>query len=220
MNDKIVQTSTKNEEPKQGITIYCHFSFKRPKNEDCGIFAVAFYSDFEGKAFICNKVRKLDLWQNHQFVTAIQSYEHALLTIYELQGQMRAANINQVMLVTDNSTLAGWIEHPKKNKKYEEFMERAVKPYRAGSFKEIVIGVGLCEPRKAEKSYKFCREDLVSNNYIPPSQRKISASGHKLQIEGYKSILDIVEEDEKAAQEKAALAVPEIVGMKEVKIEE
>lgn len=178
-----------------GRTIFCHFSFKRPKGKDYGLFAVSFYSDFEGKNVLLHKTRKYDLWQNHQFVTAIQSYEHALLTIFELQGIMRENNINQVMLVTDNSTLAGWIEYPKKNKQYAGFMEKAVKPYRVGSYKEIVIGVGLCEPRKAEKSYKYCKEELVENNYIPIEERKEIVSGYKMGIGEYKSVLDIIAED-------------------------
>lgn len=192
-------------EKPRGKTIYCHFSFKRPRGEGCGIFAVAFYSDFEGKKIITKKVRKFDLWQDHQFVTAIQSYEHALMTISELQGQMREAGINQVMLVTDNSTLAGWIEFPKKNKTYAGFMERAVKPYRAGAFKEIVIGVGLCEPRNAEKSYKFCKEEFVMNNYVPEGKKEKSSVGYKLSLTEYRSILDIIAEDK---------ATPEIVGIR------
>lgn len=208
MNNKEVQSSTANIEVKQkGKTVYCHFSFKRPKGECYGLFSVAFYSDFEGKKLILHKTRKYDLWQNHQFVTAIQSYEHALQTIYELQGQMKSASVNQVMLVTDNSTLAGWIENPKKNKNYSAFMDQAVRPYRAGSFKEIVIGVGLCEPRQSEKSYKYCKEENVCNNYIPASMKKESSDGYKLSIEDYKSALDILAEDK---------ATPEIIGIKPI----
>ena len=189
--------------------VYCHFSFKRPKGKQYGLFAVAFYSDFEGKRHILHKVRKFDLWQNHQFVTAIQSYEHALLTIYEYQGMMKEAGISQVMLVTDNSTLAGWIENPNKNKKYAEYMNRAVKPYRSGSFREIVVGVGLCEARKSEKSYKYCKEELVCNNYIPQEKKNESKSGYKIDIgqENYTSALDILDQDK---------SIPEITGMKQI----
>ena len=77
---------------------------------------------------------------------------------------MRANGIDKVMLVTDNSTLAGWIENPKKNKAYVEYMNRAVEHYRAGANKEITLGIGLCEVRDYEKSYKFCREDKVIND--------------------------------------------------------
>lgn len=207
MDSTNVQKGTAGLVNKQSRTIFCHFSFKRPKNQIYGLFAVAFYSDFEGKKLITNKTRKFDLWQDHQFITAIQAYEHALMTIYELQGYMRQAGINQVMLVTDNSTLAGWIDNPKKNKNYAEFMERAVKPYRAGSYKEIIIGVGLCAPRKAEKSYKYCKEELVSNTYIPEAKKREEAVGYKLDIGEYKSALDLLAEDK---------SVPEIIGIKSV----
>lgn len=195
---------------KKSFTVYCHFSFKRPKGESYGLFAVAFYSDFAGKKLITKLTRKYDLWENQQFITAIQSYEHALQTIYEYQGQMRSARINQVMLVTDNSTLANWIMYPKKNKQYAPYMERAVKPYRTGSFKEIVIGVGLCEPRKAEKSYKYCREELVSNDYKPTqkSGEGEKPSGYKIDIGDYKSVLDILGEDK---------SIPKIDGIKTIK---
>lgn len=187
-------------------TIYCHFSFKRPKGQNYGLFAIALYSDFAGKKLILHKTRKYPLWENHQFITAIQSYEHALLSIYEIQGQLKASGITQVMLVTDNSTLAGWIENPKKNKKYTAYMERAVKAFRAGSYKEIVLGVGLCEPRDAEKSYKYCKEELVSNEYKPSKPENDSPAGFKFDLGGveYKSALSILEEDG---------AKPTIVGM-------
>jgi hypothetical protein len=193
---------------KANLTIYCHFSFKRPKNENYGLFAVAFYSDFEGKKLITATTRKYDLWENQQFVTAIQSYENALNVIQEMQGMMRDANINQVMLVTDNSTLAGWIMDPKKNKKYSAYMERAVKPYRVGAYKEIVIGIGLCEPREAEKSYKYCKEERVDNIYksVKVSEDK-KDTRYKIDVKGYKSALDIINEDK---------SIPIISGMEEV----
>ena len=144
-------------------TIYCHFSFKRPKDKGYGLFAVAFYKDFEGKKKIIHETVKLDLWKDHQFVTAIQAYANALEEIHKFQGVMMRVSIGDVMLVTDNSILAGWILNPKKNKDYTEYMRRAVEPYRVGSHKEIVVGVGLCEPRDYEKSYKYCKEEFVSN---------------------------------------------------------
>lgn len=190
---------------KKNMTIYCHFSFKRPKGKNYGLFAVAFYSDFEGKKLITKKTRKLDLWVNHQFITAIQAYEHALFTISELQGMMCEVGIRQVMLVTDNSTLAGWIEKPSKNKNYEPYMQKAVKNYRVGGPKEIVIGVGLCEPRKSEKSYKYCTEENVSNDYIAKSDNEDNTpKNYKLQVGEYKSALDIIDGD---------LNIPKIEGI-------
>lgn len=144
--------------------VYCHFSFKRPKGKNYGLFAVAFYLDFEGKVLTAQATRRFPLWKDHQFVTAIQAYEHALYSIYVWQGIMRSKGISHVWLLTDNSTLAGWIENPKKNKAYTEYMNRAVEQYRVGAPKEITLSIGLCEVRDYEKSYKFCREDKVIND--------------------------------------------------------
>ena len=190
---------------RKNITIFCHFSFKRPRGAGYGLFAVAFYWDFEGKKLITAKTRKFDLWEDHQWITAIQAYEHALGTIHEYQGMMREAGIKQVMLVTDNSILAGWIEEPTKNKKYTDYMNRAVQMYRVGAPKELVIGIGLCEPRDYEKSYKYCKEERVVNNYKP--KRKEKATGYKINIGEYKSAIDLVGED---------IAIPEIDKLKEI----
>ena len=190
----------------KGHTVYCHFSFRRPKGQQYGLFAVAFYSDYEGKNLLIAKTRKFDLWEDQQFVTAIQSYEHALATIYELQGEMLHANVRQVMLVTDNSTLAGWIIEPTKNKWYTEYMKKAVQNYKIGGAKEIVVGVGLCEPRKSEKSYKFCTEKRVCNNYTPSNDKE---KKYAIPIGKFKSANDIIEED---------ISVPQIIGMESTDI--
>lgn len=152
---------------KKGITVYCHFSFKRPKGKDYGLFAVAFYYDYEGKKLAAQATRRFPLWKNHQFVTAIQSYEHALYSIYQWQGIMKSRGITNVMLVTDNSTLHGWILNPKKNKNYVDYMNRAVEKYRVGGDKEITLDISLCPVRDYEKSYKFCKEELVINDAKP-----------------------------------------------------
>lgn len=194
---------------RQGITVYCHFSFKRPKGKKYGLFATAFYFDEEGKKLTAQATRRFPLWQDQQFVTAIQAYEHALYCIYTWQGVMRANGITNVMLVTDNSTLAGWIENPKKNKKYTEYMNRAVEQYRAGAPKEITLSIGLCEVRDYEKSYKFCREDKVIND-VEPSIEKDDTGKRVINLENsnitYKRISEI---------EANNINKPEIVGMKE-----
>lgn len=198
------QLSTNGDVQKsQGRVLYCHFSFKRPKGAGYGLFAAAVYSDFEGKKLLAQKTRKLPLWEDHQFVTAIQSYEHALYCISEWQGMMVSAQVRMVMLVTDNSTLAGWIENPSKNKAYTKYMQRAVSSYRSGAFREIMVGVGLCEPRKAEKSYKFCKENRVVNKFSGIGKEKAEQSNarpttNQLKIGEYTSImseLDTMERD-------------------------
>lgn len=186
--------------------VYCHFSFRRPRGKDYGLFAVAFYWDYDGTKLITKKVRKIKLWDNQQFISAIQSYENALRTIHEYQGQMIKAGIKQVMLVTDNSILAGWIEDPNKNKYYTPYMERAIKNYRIGEPKELVIGVGLCKVREYEKSYKYCKEELVDEDETVDNIYR-DGGNNKIKIDNSKSALDIVNED---------LSIPDIEGIKEL----
>ncbi len=174
--------------------VYCHFSFRRPKDKPYGIFAAAIYADVEGKQLVAEKTVALSLWKNHQHVTAIQAYSNALESIWYWQARMKKYNVGTVMLVTDNSTLAGWILDHNKNKNYTAWMKKATTPYRAGAKKEITLGVGLCEPRKAEKSHKFCKEELISNKRPTEINNNYSESRLKLQDE-FKTVLDIVAED-------------------------
>ena len=204
----IKENNVKNKNKSKGNrTIYCHMSFRRPRGKKYGLFAVAFYKDYNGRNLITYKVKKIDLWENQQFISAIQAYENTLSIIYEYQGMMLDAGIRQVMIVTDNSILAGWIENPYKNKKYTDYMERAVKLYRVGATKEIVIGVGLCVPREKEKSYKYCKEENVSNIYIPNDSEKRSVGKIKLKERDFVSALDIVDKD-----------LPEMIGIEELEV--
>lgn len=98
------------------------------------------------------------------------------------------------MLVTDNSTLEGWIVNPKKNKNYTEFMERAVEQFRLGAPKEIVLGIGLCQARHAEKSYKYCKEELAINE-LDQNNEEGKTIINKIDIgENYKSAFDILKD--------------------------
>lgn len=163
-------------------TLYCHFSFKRPRGEDFGYFAVAMFTDLVGKPkhLIYRNTCKKKLWQDHQFVTAIQSYENTLSEIYKNQGLMKQYGITNVMLVTDNSTLAGWIEDHKKNKEYTQWMERAVQPYRRGGVKEIVLSIGLMDTLNYEKSYKFCKAEYVTEQDDESKVVKDTSTGKHL----------------------------------------
>jgi hypothetical protein len=188
-------------------TVYCHFSFRRPRGKKYGLFAVAFYYDQTGKKLAAQITRRLPLWEDHQFITAIQAYEHALYSIYKWQGIMKSKGIKNVMLVTDNSTLAGWIENPSKNKEYKEYMDRAVSQFRAGAPKEIVLGLGLCDVWNYERSYKYCKEEFVKNDAKPVTKdvatgkRVIDLSEANLE---YKTIGQLESED---------LTKPQIIGM-------
>lgn len=206
---EVVEETRVKEARAKDRTVYCHFSFRRPKGKDHALFAVAMYSDFEGKKLIVSKTRKFKMWENHQFITGIQSYEHALQSIYEWQGMMVEAGIKQVMLVTDNSTLAGWIENPKKNKAYYPYMNKAIKMYKVGAPKEIAIGVGLCEPRDAEKSYKYCKEDKLEKDETKLVRNRSNENLLNINtMAGVQTISDIMESD---------ASVPEITGMAPIK---
>lgn len=194
-----------------GKTVYEHFSFRRPKGKDYGYFAVAFFWDYNGKPknLTAQMTRKLKLWdKDAQFVAACQSYENALYAIYKWQGIMRKNGITNVMLVTDDSALAGWIEDIKKSKFYRPWMEKATEQYRVGAPREITMSVGLCEVRDYEKAYKFCKEEYVVNNKkaveidksTGTSALDLGALGVKI-----KTITDIKKEYE-----------PEISDMKEI----
>ena len=175
------------------MRIYCHFSFKRPKDKDYGIFAVAYYADELGKKLIKKEVNKRELWADQQFISAIQAYNNCLDSIFKNQANMMKAGIDQVILVTDNSTLCKWILKPDKNKDYAEYMERAVHRYRVGGANEIKMSVGLYKALDYEKSYKFCKEQNIVED-----KRVIKCGSHyKLDIgSDYKSVLDIVKSDE------------------------
>lgn len=164
-----------------GKTVYVHFSFRRPTHKKYGIFSVAMYGDESGRVFLGSTTRAFRLWKDQQYVTAIQSYEHALYCIWENQGKMASAGVTDAMLVTDNSTLAKWIENPDKRPDYAYYMKRANRQYTMGGDKTIRINIGLCEPLKSEKSHKFCREELIQNKKPADDSGRISTVGmHKV----------------------------------------
>lgn len=175
--------------------VYCHFSFRRPKGKPYGIFATAIYADSEGNKLVAERTMAFPLWKDHQHVTAIQAYSNALESIWHWQAKLIKYNVGTVMLVTDNSTLAGWILNPSKNKQYTEWMKQAIAPYRVGSKKELSVGVGLCEARNSEKSHKFCREDLICNKR-PTESTGVGSGLNKLELGvEFKTALDIINED-------------------------
>lgn len=184
-----------------GKRVYCHFSFRRntkDTDKNAVILATAIYADEEARLLVALRVRKYNMWKNQQFITAIQSYEHALYTIWELQKKLMDHGVSEVILVTDNSTLHKWIENPKKNKDYVYWMEMANKKYRVGAAKEIQLGVGLYMVVKNEKSYKYCTDYYIKKKE-PEKHLNSNNKGkvHKLEIDesSYKSVMDILEED-------------------------
>lgn len=177
--------------------VYCHFSFRRPKGEDYGIFAVAMYLDYDGKKYIGHTVKAEKLWDNHQYITGAQSLRYALQAIFEVQNQLINRGIKNVYLVTDNSTLARWIIDSKKNTMAKVYMPLVWEDYRAHEKKEIVINVGLAKVRKSEKSYKYCKIENVENGLPHKEQVNEGPKVYKLDVGGkeYKSILDIIEDE-------------------------
>lgn len=193
-------------------TVYCHFSFKRPNKgaDGYGLFAVAFYRDAEGKKVICHSTKQMNLWENHQFITAIQSYENVLRVISDMQGDMIKNGIRRVILVTDNSTLAGWIMNPKKNKAYTAYMNRALEKYRAGSPRELLVDVELDEVRDYEKSYKYCKEQYVTkaeDSSVIKKEDGRSVINIDIVRGGYKTISQMLAEGNTG---------PTIIGLREV----
>jgi len=166
--------------------IYCHFSFRRKKGTEECLFAVAFY-DINNK-LVTYRVKADKIWEQNQFICAIQSYEYALSVIQEWQSSLIKNDIGKVLLVSDNSTLVGWILDHKKNVKYTKYMEMAVKNYRANAIKEIAIGVGVCEAQKYEKSYKYCNDQCITDEN---TNIVTDGSSNMLNIKS-ESILDIV----------------------------
>ena len=173
--------------------VYCHFSFRRPKDKGYGIFACALYADSNGKRLVARSVVAQNLWVDHQHITAIQAYANALSKVCDWQDKLIDKGVTNVLLVTDNSNLAGWIANPKKNKDFREYMARAYKPFHSGN-KELRIGVGMCEPRKLEKSYKFCKEELVEN-WSEFNNSKVSDNKTRLEVSGLMSIADLLNKD-------------------------
>ena len=193
-------------------TVYCHFSFKRPNKgaDGYGLFAVAFYRDAEGKKVICHSTKQMNLWENHQFITAIQSYENVLRVISDMQGDMIKNGIRRVILVTDNSTLAGWIMNPKKNKAYTAYMNRALEKYRVGSPRELLVDVELDEVRDYEKSYKYCKEQYVTkaeDSSVIKKEDGRSVINIDIVRGGYKTISQMLAEGNTG---------PTIIGLREV----
>lgn len=180
------------------ITLYCHFSFKRPKNKPGKCYlACAFYQDYAAKKLIAKRVVERNLWVDHQFITGAQAYEFALSTIYIYQGILISKGVNQIMLVTDNSILAGWITDPKKHKNFANYIERANSMYRVFAPKEITLGIGLCKVWEYEKSYKYCKEQYVEkeDNVVNKNEHGENKLDIAKQYDSVQTIDDLMKED-------------------------
>lgn len=173
--------------------IFCDFGCRRPdKTENglrYGIFSVAFYESQTDRKAIYKRVIKADLWNDDAYTTSIQSYSVALDTIHMAQRFMQNVGITRVLLRTESAVLVNWIANPRAKKEYAPFLERANAPYRVGGFKEITIGVGVCERVDYERSRKYCKDEYVTEDLRVESKTvgDSKAKAHVL-VTGTKSI--------------------------------
>lgn len=182
-----------------GREVYCHFSFRKPNDKHYGIFATAMYNGENSRCMLGAKTVALTLWEDQQHIKAIQSYANALEYIFQVQGKLLAKGVTDVILVTDNSNLHGWITDMPENHKYKKYMQRAVEPYRQGGSKQLNVSVGLHTVVEREKSHKFCKEELICNKR-PVSILDKDYKGNKEHVlmvgeTGMKTIGDILGED-------------------------
>ena len=149
---------------KKGITIYMHFSFRRPKNENYAVFAVTCYKDLEFKQLITKNITSDILWKpESQHINSIQSYYKALEYIFNNQGDMLRNNITNVVLVSANSSLVNWIMGRGRNTGYIKYVDNISAPFRFGAPKELLVGVGLMEAVDHEKSKQYCKPERADN---------------------------------------------------------
>ena len=178
--------------------IYCHFSFRRPKGKDYGIFACACYGDKEGKQLVAKNVEMHKLWLEHQHVTAVQSYWFALKCLYEWQNKMIEAGVTNILLVCNNSNLVNLITSSKKTGFVADYLADVYRHFVNGD-KSFELPIGICEAVTRDKSAKFCREDLISNSsdYAVKVTLDNSKGVAKLNIDdsAFSSIDDILEMD-------------------------
>ena len=183
----------------EGRKLYCHFSFRRREYADgvnkgkYGIFACAFYRDEDDRKAIAKFVEAHPLWEDQQYICAIQSFKYVLEKIWENQKELIERNVTEIWLVTDNSTLRKWIEKPNKNKEYKDWMAKAYSGYMVGRTKEIKIRLKIAEAVKYEKSYKYCKEEFLDNKIPEPVKEVGEGAVYKVNAV-VRSVTDIIKD--------------------------
>ena len=142
--------------------LYCHFSFKRPKSENYGIFACACYTDKEYKNLVARNTEVYKLWLDNQCVTAMQSYWFALKCIYEWQEKINKAGFTNILLVCNNKFLVNTIADSKKSSFVGAYLEDVYRDYVNGN-KYFNIPIGICNAVKYDRARKFCSKEFVTN---------------------------------------------------------
>ena len=161
------------------MNVFCNFAFKRQKPENYIILTTAFYADKAMKHLIGKKTEAFKMWENQQYVCAVQSYEYALNCIYEEQYEMKKHGVDKIWLITANSALLGWIASDK-NAKYRPWMNKARAPYIDGGKKYIYIDIGALNAVDYDPAYKYCKVQNITNE-IPFTKEdninKVNVSG-------------------------------------------
>lgn len=144
------------------MDIYCNFAFRRQSKENYIIFTNIFYADKELKRPLEKKTRAYKMWENQQYVCAVQSYEYALNCIFESEYIMLKHNVDRVWLVTANSALVGWLKGSRHNE-YEKWVKKARQPYLPGGKKEIHVEIGVLPAINNDPAYRYCKVANVEN---------------------------------------------------------
>ena len=145
--------------------IYVYFSFRHIKKVDRMIASVAMYLDPEGTKLLNVRVTELNPWDNNNYVKTIQSYANVLNVLYEKQAMLDAYGFDQVVLMTDNKVLHGWIANGSSHG-HAEWFKRANRPFRVGGEKEITVTVGLGMLASGNPAYKFCKPEYVDHSVV------------------------------------------------------
>lgn len=191
---------------KPGITIYMHFSFRKPKEENYAVFATACYKDLQFKQLITKNITSDILWEpESQHINSIQSYYKALEYIFNNQGDMLRNGISNVILVSGNSSLVNWIMGRGRNKYYIKYVDDISAPFRFGAPKELLVGVGLMEAVDTEKSKQYCKPSRADNLEETLSKLK-STENKKYALDVHK----LPKEEVRPGRKPAVRVVPEI----------
>lgn len=143
--------------------VYIYFSFRHFQEEDKMVVATSAYADPDGKKQLGMRVVEVKAWDSNNYVKILQSYANALNYIYDKQETLKKNGFDQVILMTSNKILHGWLVNNECNN-HRKWFKIANKSFRSGAKKEIEIAVGLGLLAKSDLAYKYCKLELVDAN--------------------------------------------------------
>ena len=142
--------------------VYIYFSFRHfQKSGDRMVVATAAYAEPEGKTLLGMKVVEVTPWSENNYVKVLQSYANALNYIYEKQETLKKNGYDQVVLMTSNKILYGWLINNECNSHHKWF-KLANRPFRTGAKKELTISTGLGVLTDKDLAYKYCKLEMVN----------------------------------------------------------